>query len=143
MEFEERRVTELGQCLYRRVHARREVSSKWYCITVTPIGKDITHTELYNSFIEEIFKYKQVRETFFIYESENTNHMHGIVKSKQEYSFIRLFKKGGAFNFHIKNIGLNQWCEYITKTKPKFVQVGTRYSDIINLHVEHVRPRRL
>ncbi len=139
MEIEDRRVTEIGQCLYRRIHSKREVQSKWYCVTVTPIGKNITHTELYNSFMEEIYKYKQVRETFFIYESENTNHMHGIVKSRQEYSFKRLFKKGGAFNFHIKNIGLNQWCEYICKTKPKYVHVGTRFADHLNLYVHHIK----
>ncbi len=138
MEIKDRRVTEIGQRLYHRVHHRREVASVWYCVTITPIGKNITHEELYNSFIDKIYEYKQVRETFFIYEVENTNHMHGIIKTKQEYAFTKLFKKGGAFNFHIKNIGLNKWCEYISKTKPKHVHVGNRYQDYLNLHVENI-----
>ncbi len=137
----ERRVTEIGQYLYKRVHIKKEVQSKIYCVTVTPIGKNKTHQELYNSFMEDIYKYKQVRETFFVWESENTNHMHGIIKSKQEYAFRTLFKKGGAYNFHIKNIGLNKWCEYISKTKPKHLHVGSRFTDLVNLHVEYTKPR--
>jgi len=123
MEHKVRRDTGIAFRLYKRVNAFICVTRHFYCVTVTPIGKDINHTELYNSFIEEITKYKQVTETFFIYESENTNHMHGIIKTKQKYSFKRLFKKGGAFNFHIKDIGLNKWCEYISKTSPKHVHV--------------------
>ncbi len=141
MEIANRRVTEIGKCLYNRVHRRREVSSYMYCVTITPIGKNITHQELYNSFIEEIFRFKQVRETFFIFEDTNTHHMHGVLKTKQEYSFSRLFKTGGAFNFHIKNIGLNQWCQYMGKDLPKYVYVATRYHDIMNMHVEHILPR--
>ncbi len=120
MEHKVRRVTEIGNKLYHRVHAHHRVSSYYYCVTITPKGNDMTHTELSAYFLEELMKYKQIKNYFLVYESENTNHMHGIIRTSQEYSFKRLYNKKYNFNFHIKDCPLRRWCNYMSKSYPDF-----------------------
>ncbi len=104
--------------LSQRVRHQHRHHKQYYCITVTPKGKDKSHATLLDEFNSSISLYKCVHDVFLIAESDNTKHFHGIVITKDKCMFKKLYSNKN-FHFHIKElIPLNDWCTYMVKHLP-------------------------
>ncbi len=107
--------------LYRRIRTNNTYRKKYYCVTVTPVGKNRSHKDTLQAFIDETKKYKVIIDVFLIAERENTNHFHGVIVCKDTCQFKRLYSKNQQFNFRISNQNLGDWCSYCVKHNPNKV----------------------
>lgn len=94
---------------------KQEKYTRSYQVNITPIGKNITHRALYDSFMKEVSKYKCVKAVILIAEFENTNHFHGYVFTKDICKFKNLYNKKHPFNFRLSHDEEIIWLHYITK----------------------------
>lgn len=103
----------LALAALRKIKSQKYTKS--YQVTITPIGNNVTHRVLFDSFMREVGKYKCVKEVFLIAESINTNHFHGYVFTKDHCKFKNLFNKKHSFNFRLSHREEIVWLHYIFK----------------------------
>ncbi len=105
--------------LTQRIRVNHKHHKQYYCVTFTPKEKNKSHVTLLQEIIVAVKRYKVILDVFLIAESENTNHFHGVIVTKDVCKFSRLFNKNNTFHFHNSGqIPLNDWCTYINKTLP-------------------------
>ncbi len=112
-----------------RLFCRVRVDNKYHkvgtAVTFKPKGKNKSHDTLLREILESVKSYSSILDVFLIAESEQTNHFHGIIITKDKCKFSRFFNKKSKFSFHIKyGIPLYDWCYYIVKHTPDKLYVN-------------------
>jgi len=109
-----------------------------YTLLVTPKGNNVKHKDYTGHLLGIISSIRSVKYCFLVAESENTDHYHGIIATKQACKFSKLTRKSNPYVAKISSFYSNlktfDFFTYMVKhnptsyykyeeTKPAFIQL--------------------
>ncbi len=111
------RIIKLEHSAYRNMPIAYNLSNLYF-FTVTPKGEGKTHEDYLETFKEAIFNVKPLNFAYYVKESENTDHLHGVISIKvPNYKFSKL--KNDLFIFRASSVNSLYACtRYMNKHNP-------------------------
>ncbi len=137
------RIIKLEHSAYRNMPIAYNLSNLYF-FTVTPKGEDKIHEDYMESFKESIYEVKPLNFAYYVKESENTDHLHGVISIKVPgYKFSKL--KNDLFVFHATPVNSLYACtRYMNKHNPtclyklQVIKFHTRISYDVHAHPKGV-----
>ncbi len=111
------RIIKLEHSAYRNMPIAYNLSNLYF-FTVTPKGEGKTHEDYMELFKEAIYAIKPLNFAYYVKESENTDHLHGVISIKvPQYKFSKL--KNDLFVFRASAVNSLYACtRYMNKHNP-------------------------
>ncbi len=93
--------------------------SSMYFFTVTPKGTGKTFDDYIEEFKSDLYRIKSLDYTYWIKETDNTDHLHGVIRVKGiQYMFKKMFSDN--YNFRFSRLeSLRRVATYMSKHKPQ------------------------
>ncbi len=95
--------------------------SNLYFFTCTPKGKDKEHADYLQSFKDSIYLVKPLNFVYYVKESENTDHLHGVISIKvPNYKFKKIVSDKFTFRATAMK-SLYAVTKYMSKDNPEYL----------------------